>query len=53
MAELPEKAAAKNFVVAIAKFPRIAATTAVLASCATQFTRTFALLKKYKSNMMQ
>src|SRR5690348_7408517 len=36
MAELPEKAAAKNFVTAIARFPSIAATTAVFASCATE-----------------
>jgi len=36
MAELPETAAAKNFVIAIARFPSIAATTAVFASCATE-----------------
>ena len=35
MAELPEKAAAKNFVLAIARFPSIAATTAVFDSSAT------------------
>jgi hypothetical protein len=51
MAELPEIAAAKNFVTAMARFPRIAATTAVFPSCATYFVDTFASRRASTASM--